>query len=162
MYPAILILAGGLVRIGMICQTAAISRDGIRYIQLARQFDTMAPQTLARSTDFHLGYSAALRGMYSLLRGMGCSEEVETWDLAGQLVSLLSALLATAGLYAFGVLLLANAHLCFMGVLLFTLGRKWSVIGSDVLSDSTVCERYDLFDPGRKFSEGSLRNHYKM
>ena len=137
---AVLGLAGvlavcGAVRGRMIAHTVVISRDGTELVALAREFSA-DPLKAARNSDIHVGYPAAVAWVHGLLAGrQGPSGDPAGWDLAGQIVSLAGAMLATAGLWFFAKQAF-NWQMATLATLLFSVTRKWAIMGADVLTDA--------------------------
>jgi len=122
------------IRAWVIAHTDVIARDGTVYVKMAREWSA-APSGVIRSYDYHVGYPVALLGVHRLLAPLGLGEDLRSWELAGQTVSLLAAAAATVALW-----LLAGMtfgwRLAWVTALVFSLGRKWVDLGADVLSDS--------------------------
>lgn len=134
----VLVLCGGL-RLWLVANTEVIARDGTELVAAARRLDRDAAKEIETGT-FHPGYPACVVAVRRALAAFGLGgDDVWAWDLSGQLVSLVAALVATLGLWYFaeGVL---TWRVAFLGVLVFSLTRKWSVLGADVLTDAlAVC-----------------------
>ena len=122
------------LRAWVVDHTDVIARDGTVYITMARQWTT-APSEVIRNYDYHVGYPVALLEVHRLLAPLGLGEDLRSWELAGQLVSLIAAAAATVALW-----LLTGMtwgwRVAWVTALVFSLGRKWVDLGADVLSDS--------------------------
>ena len=122
------------IRTWVIAHTDVIARDGTVYVKMAREWSAV-PSGVIRSYDYHVGYPVALLGVHRLLAPLGLGEDLRSWELAGQTVSLLAAAAATVALW-----LLAGMtfgwRIAWVTALVFSLGRKWVDLGADVLSDS--------------------------
>ena len=66
-----------------------------------------------------------------------------TWDLAGQLVAMVFAALAT-GLAWWYAAKAFDARIATLGILLFTVTREWTTVGADALSD-TMAVAFQMF-----------------
>jgi len=131
------LLVCGAVRAWMIARTVVISRDGTQLVALARDI-AADPLEATRNSDAHVGYPAAVVCVHALLgNGSDPSGDSARWDLAGQIVSLAGALLATAGLWFFAKQAF-NWQMATLATLLFTVTRKWAIIGADVLTDAPM------------------------
>jgi len=134
----VLILCGAL-RLWLVAHSDLIARDGTALVASAKRFDRDAVGEIKTSL-FHPAYPASIVGVRRVLLACGAdAEQVWTWDLSGQVVSLGAALLATLGLWLFAERLL-NWPIAFVSVLLMSLTRKWSALGADVLADAlAIC-----------------------
>jgi hypothetical protein len=128
------LLLGGLVRLWMITHTQVISEDGTAYIRMAQRLGHAPFQTM-REFPFHPGYPALVAALDGLLSAAGVPGGVARWDMSGQLVSLSSALAATVALYLLGRRVF-GWHVGAVAVLMFTVTRKWSILGADVVTDA--------------------------
>jgi hypothetical protein len=126
------------VRIWLITHTEVIARDGTRYISMARDFPA-DPKGVIRGEDYHIGYPLAALGIQRCLRFAKYPDSIDTWDMAGQVTSLLASLAALCAIWLFAGLTF-NWTIAGITSLLFGLTRKWSALGSDVISDAlSVC-----------------------
>ncbi len=133
---AALALAGVLVfcaasRGWLIAHTEVIARDGTQYVAIARQWAS-SPSEAIEGTIRHVGYPAAMAGFHAVA---GMPDDLDAWVLAGQWVSLLSAVAATGAIWAFAAMAF-DWRFATVSTLLFTAGRKWACAGADVLSDA--------------------------
>ncbi|HOD80977.1 MAG: FG-GAP repeat protein [Planctomycetes bacterium ADurb.Bin126] len=134
---AVLLTAFAATRLWLIDSSDLIARDGTLYVHIAQTFSSDPVQTV-RSATVHPGYPVLLWAVHGVMEGQD-SSDVEGWDRAGRTISFVAALGATVGLWLWSRLLIGPSA-AFIGALLFTLGRKWSALGADVLSDSlAVC-----------------------
>lgn len=128
-----------LIRVWAICHTDVIQRDGVGFINYARDLGVNArAAVLAR--DQHAGYPALLLATHELLLKMGLDSSLSSpqlWSLSGQGVSLVFGTLATMGVWALGGLCL-GWRTAWVAAGLFTVGRKWVSLGADVMSDATA------------------------
>lgn len=115
----------------LIAHTEVIARDGTQYVSIARQWGS-SPSAAIEGTIRHVGYPAAMAWFHALT---GLPDDLDAWVLAGQWVSLLSAVAATGAIWAFAAMTF-DWRLATVSALLFTAGRKWACAGADVLSDA--------------------------
>lgn len=126
------------LRVWLICHTDAISRDGTIYIRMARQWPD-DPAGVVQTFEYHVGYPVAVHWVHRLVLALGVTPGPPSWDLAGQAVSFTAAMGATVAIWLFAAMTF-NWRVAWVGALLFTVGRKWTVIGADVVSDAlAVC-----------------------
>lgn len=135
---AVVLLVCAVTRVWLIVHTEVIASDGTVYIQMAREwFDD--PLGVVDSYDYHVTYPAMVASAHWVMSSLGGPGGIAGWDLSGQIVSLLFALAAVAGVWVFAGMTF-NWRVAWMAALLFGVGRKWAVVGSDVLSDApSVC-----------------------
>jgi len=130
---AALIACVGL-RLLIIHESNLIAKDGIRYLTMAKQWSA-GPVDVIRRNDFHVGYSVAVVGVHNLLTSVGFPDGLRLWEVAGEAVSLLSAVAATMALWLFAGMTF-DWRVAWVGTLIFSVTRHWAVLGADVLSDS--------------------------
>ena len=134
----IMVVIAGL-RIWLIAHTEVIARDGIIYIQMAKEFPS-APGQVISSYDYHVGYPAVMAGVHRLFLAAGVTDSLRVWEISGQVVSLLASLGAMVAIWLFGGKVFGDWRIAWISMLIFGVGRKWAVLGSDVLSDSlAIC-----------------------
>jgi hypothetical protein len=121
------------VRLWLIDHTEIIASDGIRYIEMARQWG-QDPAGVIESYDYHVGYPLLIRGAHALLGGL-LPAGLEAWHVAGQWVSLVFSLAAVAAMYLLAVQAVGR-RTAWIAALLWAVGCKWSHLGADVLSDA--------------------------
>jgi hypothetical protein len=73
-------------------------------------------------------------GVHHVLTAAGLPDNLRLWEIAGQAVSLLSAVAATIALWLFAGMTF-DWRVAWVGSLLFSVTRNWAVLGADVLSD---------------------------
>ncbi len=137
---AAILLACLAVRVWLVCHTETIAKDGVGYIAMARQW-SVSPAKVAKATNvpFQPGYAAAVSWMHGLVVAFGGPTDILGWDLAGQITSVVSAVAATLALWLFASALMGR-RIALIAALLFSLTRKWSAAGADVIADSlSVC-----------------------
>lgn len=111
-----------------------IARDGVIYTIMARQWQ-QDPMSVIRDYDYHPGYPVAILGMHKVMEATGLASRPDSWDLAGQAVSLIAGLVALAGLCVWGCLTF-NRWAALIAVLLLGVGKKWGSLSADVISDA--------------------------
>jgi hypothetical protein len=114
----------------------AISKDGVYYMETARNLrDGNALETLRKSYA-HPVYPVAVTSLHALLDRLSPAPDTpERWALAGMLVSLGGALIATVGLWLFAGLVY-NWRVAWMTALVFSAGNNWVELGADALTDA--------------------------
>ncbi len=133
-----ILLACGALRIWIVAHTETIAQDGTRYVAMARQW-SIDPAEAIKSNRHHPGYPAAISAVRNMLLAAGAGDELRSWTLAGQIVSVATNLAATAGLWVFAGIAF-GWRIAWITTLLFGLSRKFAALGSDVLIDSSaVC-----------------------
>ena len=122
------------VRLWLIAHTEVIARDGTIFVLMARGWSDEGMVGF-RGYTFHPGYPVAIAGVHRMLAGVTGRTDLASWDLSGQIVSLLLGLAATAGVWYFAGKVF-NWQVAWMAALLFGVGRGWASLGSDALSDA--------------------------
>ena len=121
------------VRLWLIHWSDSIASDGVIYLEMASKWDSN-PVKVAKGYDYPPGYPAAVAGVHRLVFSAGMADGQESWEWAGRAVSLVSSLSAMAAIY-FLAGLTFNWPIAALTILLFGIGRKWSCLGADVVSD---------------------------
>lgn len=121
-------------RIWLITHTEVISRDGTVYVRMAQQWADN-PHGVIQDYNYHVAYSAIISVVHQALSASGMSDDPANWDLIGQCISLIASLAALAGIWLFAALAF-NWRVAWVSVLVIGLGRKYTAISSDVLTDS--------------------------
>lgn len=127
-------------RLIALSNTDVIQRDGVRFIAIARAL-VGDPLGTLRANDWHLGYPALLVAVHEALSRVGLIDpaHLDGWERTGQLVSLVAGVLATLGVWALAGMAF-NWRIAWAGAGMFAVGRKWTSLGADVMSDATaVC-----------------------
>jgi 4-amino-4-deoxy-L-arabinose transferase-like glycosyltransferase len=130
---AIVVLASALHALG-IARTTLPAQDGLKFIQIARQFQERPAIDVIRDSDRHPLYPALValaEPLVAALRGHG----PETWRIAAQGVSALAAIAAVFPLYSLARGLFPE-RIAALAALLFVLLPLPSEVGRDTLSDS--------------------------
>jgi len=124
------------LRLWLIVQGTVIAEDGTLYVELAREW-SRDPGAALRESPVHPGYPATVAAVHRILTRLSISEGVGRWDLAGQSVSLAASLAAMVALWLFARLSYGG-RIAWVAGLLFGVGRKWSALGADVLTDASA------------------------
>ena len=133
----VLVVCAG-VRIWLIANTEVIARDGVVYVKMAREWSADASHVV-QSYDYHVGYPVAIAGTHRILEALGQARYTSSWDLSGQIVSLVASLLTMVGVWWLAGMAF-DWRIAWLSALLFGVGRKWAALGADVLSDAlAVC-----------------------
>lgn len=125
-------------RLLMLANSDVIQRDGVRFIAIARALAGDPLGTL-RANDWHLGYPALLVVVHGALARLGVVDpaDIDGWERTGQFVSLVMGTLATLGVWALAGMAF-NWRIAWVGAGMFAVGRKWTSLGADVMSDATT------------------------
>lgn len=89
------VLLAGAVQIIMAARSPAIARDGITFVNLAREM-TRRPVAAMREADQHPGYPAMILAGRPVATMLAGGDEIREWILAGRLVSGLCGMLTVA------------------------------------------------------------------
>lgn len=126
------------IRVWLIHSVDIISKDGTIYVKMAQEWAD-DPRGVTVNYDYTVAYSAAICAVHGVLTHLGGPAGIDGWELAGKLVSLTANLLALVGLWLLAGRIF-NWHVAWVTVLLFGVGRKWAMLGADVISDSpSIC-----------------------
>ena len=88
------------LRIGLICKTDVIARDGTTYVSMSREWASGSLRVV-REYDYHVGYPAVVSLVGRALIAAGRPDSVATWELAGQMVSLAASVAAMVAIWLF-------------------------------------------------------------
>lgn len=133
----ILLLCAGL-RFWLAHRAEVIAKDGVIYLEMARRWSA-EPVAVVNEYDYPPGYPVATVGMHRVLLRLGLADGRRLWELSGQAVSVVSSLAAMVAIWAFAGIVL-GWRIATITVLLFGVSKKWSCLGSDVVSDSlAIC-----------------------
>ena len=122
------------VRVWLIAHTDVIAPDAVTYVRMAREWSA-SPGRVVQDYDYPVGYPVAVAAMHRAVVGLGGPRGIDGWDLAGQLVSLAAAVGAMVAVWLFAVMAFDH-RVAWVAASLFGIGRKWSVLGADALSDA--------------------------
>lgn len=135
-FVLVLVLAV-LPRVWAVWHTEVIQRDGVTFIRYARMLQTDL-QGAIRQFDQHAGYPWLVSRVHAgLSPWLTEPDGVQGWEVSGQLVSLVSGVAATLGVWAWAGLAL-NWRVAWVAAGMFAVGRKWVMLGADVMSDATA------------------------
>ena len=135
----ILVLIASVLGIYLIATTVVISKDGVMYIELARQFPSEPLQTI-RGISFgypfllSFGYSFLIFAAHRLAAAFGAGSSILIWVYAAQSVTLLCRVLALIPLYFIGKLLVGGRK-SFWAILILIALPYPAEFGSDALRD---------------------------
>jgi hypothetical protein len=130
---AIVLLAAALHSIG-IARTILPAQDGLKFIRIAREFQSGSAIDVVRRNDQHPLYPALIAMAEPLVAA--CSGRgPETWRIAAQLVAAIAAVGTLLPLYNLARALFDD-RIAALAVLLFVLLPLPSEVGHDTLSDS--------------------------
>ncbi len=132
MLAALALLAG--VRIVQAIRAETLTPDGIIYVEMAQRWGDDSA-TVIEKYDYHVAYPVALSHTHSLMNALGLADAPDAWDRAGQVISILAAVGAMVGVWCW-CRLLVGPRAAILSMVLFGLGKKWVMIGSDVQSDA--------------------------
>ncbi|HEV3166882.1 MAG TPA: glycosyltransferase family 39 protein [Isosphaeraceae bacterium] len=129
----VILLASSLHGLG-IARSLVPAQDGLKFIRVARQFQTQPWTDVVRNTDRHPLYPAFValaQPAVALLAGNGPA----SWRVAAQAVSALASIALLVPLY-YLTRSLFNGRAAFLAALLFVLLPLPAEVGHDTLSDS--------------------------
>lgn len=134
---AVVLVLAVLPRAWAVWHTEVIQRDGVTFIRYARLLTT-DPSAAVAQFDQHVGYPWLLKTVHAAVAvRLAEPDGVEGWELSGQLVSLVAGVLATLGVWAWAGLAI-DWRVAWVGAGMFAVGRKWAMLGADVMSDATA------------------------
>ncbi|MGB2866629.1 MAG: glycosyltransferase family 39 protein [Sedimentisphaerales bacterium] len=126
----LLVIALG-IGVYLIATTVVITRDGVRYIQLAMKFSS-EPQEVIKKIPF--GFPFLIFMTHKLVASLSNSSPLFTWIYSAQSITLLCRLLALIPLYFIGKLLVGSKR-SFWAILILIILPYPAEFGSDVLRD---------------------------
>ena len=130
----LILLGCGGIRVWIITHSSMIARDGVTYLELARDFRA-DPIGVVRTSHYHPGYPAAVALAYGLLPDAWAADDRGAWERAGQIVALVAALVSLAAVAILATMAF-DVRIALVTVLLFGCGAKWTELGANVLSDT--------------------------
>jgi len=130
---AILTAIALVIGIYLIATTVLISKDGVFYIESARQIADN-PVEAVRNLRICPGYSFLIYLMHKVTGLFNDTESIQGWIISAQLVSLLSKVTASVALYFVGSFFVGPRK-SFWGVLILSVLPDSAAFGSDALSD---------------------------
>ena len=126
------------VRVWLVFHAETITKDGVGYIEMASRWSA-DPADALENVALQPGYPAAISWMHAVILSFGGPTDITGWDLAGQATSLVASVAAMLAVWFFACALM-NRRIALIAVLLFSLARKWSADGADVIADPmAVC-----------------------
>ncbi len=134
---AILLAVQISLRLWLVDHAATITKDGAYLMPIARQFADDPAGTIKKAV-IHPGYPAAVTAMHRLTAGHWDSANRVKWETAAIAVSMAGSIIVVIGVWCFAWLIFKNLTIAFWGAMLFGLGRKFAILGADVLSDSLM------------------------
>jgi hypothetical protein len=126
----LLVIALG-IGVYLIATTVVITKDGVRYIHLARKFSS-EPQDVIKGLPF--GYPFLIFVTHKLVTSLSGSSSLFTWIYSAQSITLLCRLLALIPLYFIGKLLVGDKR-SFQAILILIILPYPAEFVSDVLRE---------------------------
>ena len=117
----------------LICTTVVIAKDGVGFIEYAKNLEVDAAKTMIEQ-DEHSGYPAMILGAHKISRLFIKDDSVFSWIYCAQSIAMVFRLLAIVVLYFIGKNLV-GAKFSFLAVLILIFLPKPASYGSDGLSD---------------------------
>ena len=130
---AILLLIALCIGIYLIATTAIIAKDGVTFIEFARQLET-SPVKAMIAQDQHPGYPWLILISHKVMDSLHENTSILSWIYCAQSITLIFRLLAITVLYLIAQHLFGT-RLSFWCVLILILLPKPAEYGSDALSD---------------------------
>jgi 4-amino-4-deoxy-L-arabinose transferase-like glycosyltransferase len=121
------------IGIYLIGTTAVISKDGITFIEYAKNFEISPTKTMIQQYQ-HPGYPVMILCVHKIARFLSESQSVFSWIYCAQGIALVFRILAIIVLYFLGKELV-GARSGFLALLILVLLPKPTHYGSDALSD---------------------------
>lgn len=129
----ILLAVGAVIGVYLISTTTVIAKDGVGFIEYAKQLRAAPINTMARKYQ-HPGYPLLILLAHKIASVLREGMSIWSWIYCAQGVALTFRLLAIAVLYFIGRDLVGAEH-SFWGVLILVFLPKPAEYGSDALSD---------------------------
>ncbi len=130
---SILLIVALCIGIYLIGTTAVIAKDGITFIEYAKNFEISPTKTMIQQ-DQHPGYPVMILSVHKIARFLSESRSVFSWIYCAQGIALVFRILAIIVLYFLGKELV-GARTGFLALLILVLLPKSAHYGSDALSD---------------------------
>ncbi|MGB8227080.1 MAG: glycosyltransferase family 39 protein, partial [Sedimentisphaerales bacterium] len=121
------------IGIYLIVTTSIIAKDGVTFINYARQFETAPLKTMMNELQ-HPGYPWLILAAHRVTGFLHENTSILSWIYCGQSIALIFRLLTITVLYSIGKHLFGD-RLSFWGVFILILLPKPAEYGSDALSD---------------------------
>jgi hypothetical protein len=129
----IVLLAGSIQLVGM-ARSYLPAQDGLKFLRVAREFQTQPWEDVVRNSDQHPLYPAVI-AFLEPFTALFCGRGPDAWRIAAQLVSALASIALLYPLFHFGRAIFDEAT-ARLTVLLFVLLPVPAVLGHETLSDS--------------------------
>lgn len=130
---AILFAVAAGIGVYLIATTVLIAKDGVMYIQYAKEF-AVEPLITIQDRFAQPGYAFLVCVTNKLIGLLYSESSLESWVISAQSVSLLCKIIATVVLYFVGTLLV-GPRISFWAVLILTILPLPAQYGSDALTD---------------------------
>jgi len=121
------------IGIYLIATTVLIAKDGVFYIECARQIADN-PVEAVRNMPVCPGYPFLIHLMHKVTGLFNDTESIQGWIISAQLVSLISKVIASIALYFVGSYFV-GPRLSFWGVLILTILPDSAKFGNDALTE---------------------------
>lgn len=132
-YISILLAVALCIGVYLISTTVLIARDGITFIEYARELET-SPIEAIKSKDQHPGYPLLIAAAHKIANIRQDRPSLQSWIYSAQAVTLAFRLLTVVLLYFAGKKIVGE-RFSFWAVLILILLPNGAIYGSDVLSD---------------------------
>lgn len=132
-YISILLTITLCVGVYLISTTVLIAKDGVTFIEYARNFAVSPINTMLNQYQ-HPGYPALILAAHKMTKVLYEGMSIWRWIYCAQSVALIFRLLTVAVLYFVGKKIVGS-KLSFLAILIFILLPKPAEYGSDALSD---------------------------
>jgi hypothetical protein len=118
----------------VVSQTILPAQDGLKFIRVARQFQTQPWTDVVRGSDSHPLYPALIAATEPMVAALA-GEGPDTWRLAAQIVAVFASVALILPIYAL-TRSLFDARIACMAAALAVLLPRAAEVGHDTLSDS--------------------------
>ena len=120
-----------MVRVLTVQRAENICRDGSVHLTMARELANSPAGQVARNYQHHPGYAAVV----GAVAGLFGAPWPDGWILVGRCVSIIMSIAALAALYSIAAAVF-DSRIALITVLLVGIGRTFTEISSDVISDT--------------------------
>lgn len=121
------------IGIYLICTAAVIAKDGVTFIEYAKDFEINPTETMIQQ-DQHPGYPFMILSVHKIVSFFNRSDSIYSWIYCAQGISFFFRLLSLAVLFFIGKEIVGAAG-SFCALLIFIFLPKPAAFGSDALSD---------------------------
>lgn len=132
-YISILMTAALFIGIYLISTTAVIARDGVVFIEYAKNLEVEPTQTMLQEFQ-HPGYPVTILFIHKAIRLLSASDSLFSWIYSAQSIALVFRLLTITVLYFIGKNLVGS-RFSFWAILILIFLPKPAHYGSNALSD---------------------------